>query len=246
MTKTAKSRSGGSGSRRQRSQDAESTAVAAAPSPPGGRSRQRREQQRSIETRLAILEAALAEFAEKGFDAASTRNIGQRCGLHFSLIRYHFQSKSDLWQATATHFFGQITAGWEREAANSRDLDPLERIRREFRAFFKFTIEHPDFHQFMLHENRPESPRLPWLMDNLLAPLINRILPQIEAAQAGGDLPTANPVLLYYFLLGGTAALSSMGPEIRYNSGLKTSDPDVVEDYWRLIDKIVFKRRLYD
>lgn len=232
--------------KRARAKTARPTHAGSLPkSPPGGRSSKRREQLRSIETRIAILNAALAEFAEKGFEAASTRDIGDRCGLHFSLIRYHFKTKAELWKATATHFFEEILAGWEREHPGPAESDPISGIRREFHAFLKFTMEYPDFHQFMLHENRRGSPRFTWLMKNLLEPLIKRVLVQIKAAQDAGDLPPGNPVLLYYLVLGASAALSSMGPEIRYYSGLRTDDPAVIESFWQLIDKVIFKRPLY-
>src|SRR5258707_6172135 len=57
---------------------------------PGARSRpqKRAEQQRAVNTRRAILNAALTEFAEKGFEAASIRVIasGPGCSTRSSLI----------------------------------------------------------------------------------------------------------------------------------------------------------------
>ena len=63
--------------------------------------RKRAEQQRAQSTRTAILEAALAEFAEKGFEAASIRSIAERTGFQHPLITYHYPSKDLLWQAVA-------------------------------------------------------------------------------------------------------------------------------------------------
>src|SRR6266576_2144605 len=45
-----------------------------------GRPRKRAEQQRSLETRGAILDAAIAEFAERGFEGASIRADQGRVG----------------------------------------------------------------------------------------------------------------------------------------------------------------------
>jgi AcrR family transcriptional regulator len=220
--------------------------AAQAASPPGGRSSSRREQQRSIETRLSILEAALTEFAEKGFDGASMRTIGDRAGLHYTLITYHFRSKDALWKATAEHFYKEIEAIWNAEAHQHPDMDPIDRIREEFGAFMRFTLEHPDFHQFMVRESREASPRLPWLLDTFQGPLMKRTLPQIQAAQDRGDLPHANPVLIHYFLIGVTSVLSSLGAEIRHNSGLSPEDPEVSDQFWTLIEQIIFKRKLYN
>ena len=63
--------------------------------------RKRAEQQRAQSTRTTILEAALAEFAEKGFEAASIRSIAERTGFQHPLITYRYPSKDLLWQAVA-------------------------------------------------------------------------------------------------------------------------------------------------
>jgi AcrR family transcriptional regulator len=215
-------------------------------SPPGGRSSQRREQQRSVDTRLAILEASLAEFAEKGFEGASTRNIGERAGLHYTLITYHFRNKDMLWRATAEHFFSEITAMWDADAPEEVPAEPIDRIRHEFRALLRFELKHPDFHQFMVRESREDSPRFVWLMETFLAPVMRRVAPQIEAAQAQGELPPGNPVLLYYLLIGIISVPGALGAEIRYNSGVSPSDPEVTDAYWTLVEQLIFKRRLYD
>jgi AcrR family transcriptional regulator len=148
---------------------------------PSGRIR--REQQRAIESRLSILEAALVEFAEKGFDGASTRSIGERAGVKQPLIAYHFGTKEALWKAVAEHFFSEIAQLWTEALPAEMEVSPVDRVRIEFRTFLRFTLEHPDFHHFMLRENLPGSPRLRWLAESMLVPTMSRILPQIRVAQ---------------------------------------------------------------
>src|ERR1700741_79618 len=87
--------------------------------------RKRAEQQRSLETRAAILNAAIAEFAERGFEGASIRAIADRIGVQHPLITYHYPSKDILWRAAAEHAFTQIRAGWDISAPEASDLPPL-------------------------------------------------------------------------------------------------------------------------
>ena len=47
-------------------------------------------------TRDRIRDAAIAAFAERGFDAASLRDIAQRAGVSAALIVHHFGSKDGL------------------------------------------------------------------------------------------------------------------------------------------------------
>src|ERR1700751_3384217 len=99
--------------------------------------RKRAEQQRSQSTRAAILEAALAEFAEKGFEAASIRRIAERTGFQHPLITYHYPTKDLLWQAAAEETFERIREEWDASAAEDGDLTPLERLRYGYRALFR-------------------------------------------------------------------------------------------------------------
>jgi AcrR family transcriptional regulator len=211
-------------------------------SPPGGRSRLRSEQQRSIETRLAILEASLAEFADKGFEGASMRVIGERTGLHFTLITYHFKNKDKLWRATAEHFFKELAAIWELSDATEPEERAVDQVRAEFRAILRFQRIHPDFHHFMVRESRDKSPRFTWLMETVLNPVMRRIVPHIERAQQEGDFPSGNPVFILYLLIGLISAPSALGAEIRYNAGADPNDELESEHYWALVDQIIFQR----
>ncbi|MDC4233487.1 TetR family transcriptional regulator [Actinomyces sp. B33] len=51
------------------------------------------------DAREAILDAALAEFSERGFESATTRRIAERAGVAPRLIHYYFGTKSDLARA---------------------------------------------------------------------------------------------------------------------------------------------------
>ena len=204
------------------------------------RPRKRAEQQRSVETRAAILNAAIAEFAERGFEGASIRAIADRLGLQHPLITYHYRSKDILWRAAAEHAFAQIRAGWEASAPESSDLPPLARLREEYATLFRYTVAFPEFHRFMRQEALTDNPRLKWVANTVLAPLLARLLPQIVAAQKQGLLPPVDPILFHYMMVGLTATLSGFGPEMQLTGGLSAEDPKVVEAYWRLVDKTVF------
>src|SRR4030081_3249606 len=187
-----------------------------------GRPRKRAEQQRSLETRGAILDAAIAEFAERGFEGASIRAIADRLGLQHPLITYHYRSKDILWRAAAEHAFAQIRAGWDTSAPENSDLPPLARLREE-----SFT----------------NNPRLKWVAETVLAPLLGRLIPQIVAAQKQGLLPAVDPILFHYMMVSLTATLAGFGPEMQVTSGLSAKDTKVVEAYWRLVDERCLKHK---
>lgn len=205
-----------------------------------GRPRKRAEQQRSIETRAAILDAAIAEFAERGFEGASIRAIADRLGLQHPLITYHFRSKDILWRAAAEHAFAQIRSEWDVSAPEESDLSPLARLRQEYTTLFRYTVAFPEFHRFMRQEALTNNPRLKWVAETVLVPLLDRLIPQIAAAQKQGLLPAVDPILFHYMMVSLTATLSEFGPEMQVATGLSSEDSKVAASYWRLVEDMVF------
>lgn len=64
-------------------------------SPPG----RRRAHRGGVRTRLQILRAAEQLIADKGFDAASLRDVTSLAGVELGLVNYHFGSKEGLYIA---------------------------------------------------------------------------------------------------------------------------------------------------
>jgi TetR/AcrR family transcriptional regulator len=205
-----------------------------------GRPPKRAEQQRAVETRRAILNAALAEFAEKGFDAASIRAIADRTALRHPLITYHFRTKDILWRATAEYAFGRIREEWDGLEKGNADLSALDRLRSEYWTLFRFTVAFPEFHRFMRQECTTNNPRLRWVAKTVVAPLIDRLLPQIAALQKAKQLPLMEPIIFHYMMVSLTAMLSEFGPEMGVTSKLASDDPRIVKNYWRAVDKMIF------
>jgi TetR/AcrR family transcriptional regulator len=201
----------------------------------------RAEQQRAQETRSAILNAALSEFAAKGFEAASIRNIADRVGLQHPLITYHYRSKDVLWQAVAEYVFDRIRHEWDARLAETPAVSAADHVKGMYKALFKFTVDYPEFHRFMLQEFLCYSPRLQWLADTVLKPLINWLLPQIHAAQEEGALPQCEPIIFHYLMISLTSTLSGFGPEMKATANLSSSDPTVVDTYWQAVEALIFK-----
>lgn len=63
-----------------------------------------------LETREAIIAAALEEFAEKGFELASAREICRRAEANSALLSRYFGSKEELYRIVANRLFGSLGA----------------------------------------------------------------------------------------------------------------------------------------
>jgi len=84
-----------------------------------------------------ILTAALAEFADRGFDGASATEIARRAGVAQLLVHYHFTSKADLWKAVVTRAFAELDTVFE--GMDTPALDPIERIKEVLRRYVRFS-----------------------------------------------------------------------------------------------------------
>jgi AcrR family transcriptional regulator len=68
---------------------------------------------RGDETRLRIIHAAIELFGERGFAAASTRDIASRAGVNAPALQYYFENKEGVYRACAEHMVDAARAHFE-------------------------------------------------------------------------------------------------------------------------------------
>lgn len=88
---------------------------------------------RDARSRLVI--AALRLFAEKGYEAASTREICEAAGVNISAIRYYFGDKAGLYRAAFTEPMGDSPCG--SNIASYAGLPLPEALGRFFSEFLE-------------------------------------------------------------------------------------------------------------
>jgi AcrR family transcriptional regulator len=186
----------------------------------------RRAQQRGVDTRRHILDAALREFAAVGFDAASTRAIAARAGVRQGQLTYHFETKDTLWRATIDLLFERFDAEFatasERQSTNADDkaVDVLE---TGIRALVHAVSTLPELNRIMVHEATVDSDRLAWLVDRHVRARFEQLGALWRQVQDDGDTHLdTDPVVLYYCLLGAASLLYVNAPEARRLA----ADPD--------------------
>jgi len=77
-----------------------------------------------VDRRQQILEAALAVFAERGFEAATNKDITERAGVNQGLIYFYFESKADVYFAAFEYHAKQVMTQLDAVFAEVRDEDP--------------------------------------------------------------------------------------------------------------------------
>lgn len=177
-----------------------------------------------------ILQAALAAFAEHGFDGASTRDIARAAGVNQGLITYHYGDKEKLWRAAVDDLFARLATEFEAPMRLLGEVDPPTRLRMTVRHFVRFSAAHPELHRLIVQEGKRDGARLRWLVDRHIRPLFEIGRDTIAAVQQAGLLPAdVSPAHLHYLFLGAAAHVFVVAPEFRRLTGEDPTEPAGVE-----------------
>ena len=140
-------------------------------------------------TRGKILAAAEREFAEKGYELASVREISRRAGVNMALANRYFGSKEELYRVVARRLFGDLGAPMAALAEKVTDETSWRAAVREWvddflfmtlptepaqalcAALFRHEVTHPTkFHAEFLHDfGKPVYDALRNLLARVLA-----------------------------------------------------------------------------
>ena len=115
--------------------------------------------------RERIEQAALELFGERGYDATSIAEIGERAGITKSVLYHHFGSKADLYAAVCTRQTGDLI-----ESVRGALLDDPEKskFRSGIEAYLQFLAERPAAWRLLLRD-RPAEPALAAVHERLEA-----------------------------------------------------------------------------
>lgn len=101
---------------------------------------------RAAITRIRILEAARAAFADQGFAAASTAGIARRAGVTEGALYYHFKGKKALFREVFIALEKELDA---QARAASRQGEPMAAFMAGARAALAFCVR-PDFKRIVM------------------------------------------------------------------------------------------------
>jgi TetR/AcrR family transcriptional regulator len=187
-------------------------------------------QERGVLTRQALLDAALHEFAAAGFDAASTRAIAARAGVRQGQLTYHFESKDVLWRAAVDHLFGRFDDEFAAALEPGSEADPAAVLARSIRALVRSVARLPELNRIMVHEATADSDRLAWIVETHVRARFEQLgMLWREVRESGATELDADPVVIYYTVLGAASLLYVNAAEARRLLGRSGAD-DVISD----------------
>ncbi len=159
---------------------------------------------RAERTRAAVLEAAEAIFAEKGFAATRLEDVADRVGIRRASIVYYFRDKKELYHAVLASVLGGLR---ERIDAALSGEGPLPaRIEDGVAAWVDYVGARPSIARLLLREVADAAPgRRPAVLEHT-QPFFDLVRREIfeRDGRAIADLTPIDPVHLASTIVGAT------------------------------------------
>ena len=142
---------------------------------------------RGRKTQRAVLDAAAAEFGEKGFHDSSIVSITARAGVALGTFYTYFDSKDALFRALVSDISDQVRASVKDQLTHPA-VGTLERERDAFVAFLAFARAHKELYRIIDEAEFVANDEWRAHYENAA----QRILERLRDGEARGDL--AGPI----------------------------------------------------
>jgi TetR/AcrR family transcriptional regulator len=179
---------------------------------------------RPAETRAAILDAAVREFAQEGIAGARIDAIARAAGVNKALLYYYFHDKERLYGAALDHVFSGLRQ--RIFAVLDLGLPPREAILAWAGAHFDFVaragISPGLLGREMMRAGRHGSPHLQRLARNYFRPVSRRLVAVMQKGMAAGEFRRVDPQHFLFSVIAMIVFYFSSAPLIRL---LRGEDP---------------------
>lgn len=136
--------------------------------------------------RASIVQAAIDEFAARGFKGASMDAIAARTHTTRAMINYYFGGKEKVYQAVLEHCYSEIRHA--ESFLDLEDLTPVAAMRRIVEFTFDYYLSHQYFVRIVVAENQAKGRHIKKLktMGILNRPILDLLSRVIARGQAEG------------------------------------------------------------
>lgn len=185
----------------------------------------RRTQERTEVTKGRLIEAAIQEFSDKGYNGVTARDIEVAANVQRGLLKYHFGDKAELWKAAISNIFGELTEFRRSRIEMAQDLQPEERLAFRIRSFVRFTAKHPELNRLMIQEGKSDSWRMEFMIENFIAESARELRALVDTEY---NLSDQDFFHWYYSFIGAGALAFNVAPEAARLFGIDMTDEDII------------------
>lgn len=132
---------------------------------------------KETDTEKLILEAAEAEFLEKGYGKSRTTEIAKRAGLNHAMLHYYYRTKMNLFEVIFRRKAEQMCDGMLFTI--TQDLPFLQKIGLWVEMHFDFIAANERLPLFLFSEIRNEKP-LKELLMSIIKSKMNQLIENLQ------------------------------------------------------------------
>ncbi|MGN0064265.1 MAG: TetR/AcrR family transcriptional regulator [Nocardioides sp.] len=168
-------------------------------------------------SRERIIEAATDLFARRGYEATSTRAIGEAAGLNIATVAYHVGSKADLYLEVMRRAHAAqgeaVVAALGHLATTQPTPEATRAALHEFvDAYLGFCLSHPEVPALWMRRWLDEGEETDAIEQEFAGPLVARVADGVRAVlQAGGLADDIDLEMLVYSIIWSTHSFSRAG-----------------------------------
>jgi TetR/AcrR family transcriptional regulator len=185
---------------------------------------------RPRESRAAILQAAVREFAQEGIAGARTDAIARAAKVNKALLYYYFKDKEALYGAVLDQVFAGLIACVGEVL--SRDLPPREKIIAYAGAHFDYVATHPLYPRIvqgeMMGAGRGRANHLERIVKKYFRPLFGRVADVLKTGQATGEFRQVDPLHFVPSMIAVIVFYFTSAPVMRLMTGKDPMSPERV------------------
>ncbi|MEQ8860882.1 MAG: TetR family transcriptional regulator [Pseudomonadales bacterium] len=203
----------------------------------------RKVQQRTLETRAALIDTATEAFSTLGFEGISVRQLEETAGVQRGLVAYHFGDKDGLWRAVVADIFTDFAARFGDRLPTLADVSPVAAAGALIKQFVRFSAAHPELNRLMMQECMQASWRVDHLVGEHVKPMLDALraqLPEVYALLYGDGDPHR-----YYAMVGAGAFVFSAEHECIGLFGANPRDAAFVERHAEMVVRMLLPANEY-
>lgn len=149
-----------------------------------------------------IFKTTLKVIADKGYEAATMKEIAEEAAVSRTSLNYHFGSKEILWKQSVSYLTQQFIKEFNEHQKFNKDLEGLQLLKMVVRQIVHFNARFPEFHKIATLEMMKKTDRSHWITENMIKPLFAQTKDLFKTLRDQGVIKIISPQHQSSLLLG--------------------------------------------
>jgi len=186
----------------------------------------------------AILRAAEAVFAERGFSGATTAAIARLAGLPKPNVHYYFRTKEALYRAVLRRILELWLSATDTITA---DADPAEALRGYIREKMSYTRRYPLASKVFANELLHGAPQIREFLRGDMRRLIENKAAIIRGWIAAGRMARVDPIHLFFVIWATTQTYADFDVQVAAVLGRPRVGPRELADAGATVEALILR-----